>query len=171
MTEQIDVQDTKKTAPKKIDPKKMSLAEKKAYVQKMEDAQYERDSEMISCIFRYLERPGDTLKFKYSQYARDGFPEYEFKDGERYRMRRDVIKHLNNNVHYLQYNHVTDRAGSAAGMSAGIPDGRMDTRDKMTATKKIPRCEVIPMEFLGEDDADIMPSKIIEVRNMVNRTY
>ena len=166
MTEHIETKEVKKP-----NPKKMSLAEKKAYVSKMEDAQYERDSEMISVIFRYLERPGDTLKFRYSGYSRDGFPEYTFKDGERYQMRRDVIKHLNNNVHYLQYHHVSDSAGRAAGMAAGIPDGRMDTRDQMTATKKIPRCEVIPMQFLGEEDQDIMPSKIIEVRNMVDRTY
>lgn len=166
MSEQLDIKENKK-----INPKKMSLAEKKAYVQKMEDAQYERDSELISVIFRYLERPGDTLKFRYSGYARDGFPDYAFKDGERYMMRRDVVKHLNNNVHYLQYHHVKDPTAAAAGMAAAIPDGRMDTNDRMTAKKKIPRCEVIPLEFLGEDDHDILPSKMIEVRNMVDRTY
>ncbi len=131
-------------------------------VKKLEQ-DYEYDSELVQGIFRNLEHRGGMFTFMFKKYKQDEYRKYQLIDGERYRLPRMVVKHLNNNVHYLEYKHAED--SKMASVSAAFNDGSVKTSDRMTVTKKIRRCEFLPLEFSGES-MDLMPSDIVQVTRM-----
>ena len=63
----------------------------------------DRDAEMVKGVFHYHERPGQSLKFDFSQYGNEKQTNWELKDGQSYELPRGVARHLNNsgfrNVH------------------------------------------------------------------------
>ena len=48
------------------------------------EAMRERDNELVTGIFRYIEHKGGTLRFRYKKYAQDEFKAYELTDGIKY---------------------------------------------------------------------------------------
>lgn len=75
---------------------KLTDTEKKE-VKKKIDAQKERDSEIITGVFKNVESPGSSLQFWFKKY--DEPPVYyEFQDGQRYEVPRMVAEHINQNT-------------------------------------------------------------------------
>lgn len=153
---QIPLTERKEDTSKKLT--KLELAKKL-------DALWERDNELVTGIFRYLEHPKGTLRFRYKKYARDEYREYELRDGEKYSLPRMVVRHLNNDVHYLEYKHLGSEAGRF-GMRSAVNDGGIKTTETMHAIEKTPRCEFRSLEFM-DDDLSLMPSKIVEVATTI----
>ena len=124
------------------------------------EAQKERDHEMVTGIFKYIERKGGVLRFRFKKYPHDDFQAYELWDGVKYSLPRMVVRHLNNNVHYLEYKRLQGLEGD---MQQGALNGHMETNmaAKMTAVQKVPRCEFRSLEFM---DDDIEPSQLVEVK-------
>ena len=121
----------------------------------------ERDNELVTGIFRYIEHPKGTLRFRFKKYQQDEYKAYELVDGHRYQIPRMVARHLNNNVHYIEYKRLdkflTDDKQSVMG---GINDGSLNSPERMQITDKVPRCEFRSLEFM---DDDIAPSNLIQV--------
>jgi hypothetical protein len=70
--------------------------------------QRERDSTMVTGIFRNRENPSDStskgfVSFCYRAYPGDDIVRYKFFDGEIYTIPLGVAEHLNNNCSYNQY--------------------------------------------------------------------
>lgn len=133
----------------------------KAEAQKKFETQREKDKELITGVFRYLEHPHGTLRFRYQKYMEDGFPQYELTDGTIYKLPRMVARHLNQNVYYRKYSALDTTFGTGTSIEmAGDGKGRTSG---MHSIEKIPRCEFKSLEFM-DDDLDYNPSKVIEVK-------
>lgn len=146
---------------RKEDPgRKMTKAE----AAKKLDTQRERDQELITGVFRYIEHPGGTLRFRYHKYQEDGFPQYELQDGKIYKLPRMVARHLNQNVHYINYKHLDKQLGELA-VHAAYNDGRVSTHERMHVVNKIARCEFKSLEFMDED-LELYPSNLSEVKRV-----
>lgn len=137
------------------DEKKLTKAE----VAKKIEAARERDNELVTGIFRYIEHPKGTLRFRFKRYAQDEFKAYDLRDGEKYKLPRMVARHLNNGVHYLDYKRLDNQMGEF-GIHAGINDGSLQCPERMQVTTKVPRCEFRSLEFM---DDDLTPSSLVEV--------
>ena len=70
-----------------------------------------------------------------------------------------VARHLNNNVHYMEYKRLDKQLGDM-GMQTAYNDGSLSCPERMQVANKIHRCEFRSLEFMDED---IEPSGIIEV--------
>lgn len=131
----------------------------KAEVAKKIEAARERDNELVTGVFRYIEHKNGTLRFRFKKYAQDDYKAYELVDGQRYRLPRMVARHLNNNVHYLEYKALNKSLGDQR-VNAGYNDGSIKSPENMQVAEKVRRCEFIPLEFM---DDDISPSSLSEV--------
>ena len=139
--------------------RKLSIAEG----QKKLDAQREKDHELLTGIFRFIEHPRGTLEFRYgSPYKGDAYKHYMLTDGMRYKLPRMVVRHLNNEIAYRSYKKLEGEGGDF-GMHAGFNDGSVKTAAHMMEIKKVHRCEFVPLDFMN-DENDVMPSKIVEVQ-------
>jgi len=74
--------------------RKLDEAGKKAAAKKIA-AQKEKDSEIISGVFKNIECPGSSVQFWFKKYEEPP-TYYEFLDGHRYSVPRMVAEHLNN---------------------------------------------------------------------------
>lgn len=131
----------------------------KAEIAKKIEASHERDNELVTGVFRYVEHKNGTLRFRFKKYAQDEYKAYELVDGQRYRLPRMVARHLNNNVHYLEYKPLGKTLGDQR-VNAGFNDGSIKSPENMQVAEKIRRCEFVPLEFM---DDDISPSALSEV--------
>lgn len=142
----------------------------KSEVMKKVETQRERDHELVTGIFRFNEHTGKgaTLHFRFKKYAGDDFVQYALTDGERYKLPRMVARHLNQNVHYLEYRHLPGEHGKE-GMRAAYNNGQSAQNTgavlagQMYSVDKIPRCEFRSLEFMDED-LDMIPANITEVK-------
>ncbi len=125
------------------------------------EAQREKDNEQVTGVFRYIEHPGGTLRFRFHKYEGDGFPQYELRDGQIYKIPRMVARHLNKEVHYKKYSHL-DQGFDSRGPVQTAADGRAGS-SSMVAVDKVPRCEFKSLEFMDED-LELNPVKLTEVR-------
>jgi hypothetical protein len=140
--------------------KKLSREQQIKKVQMDVAAQREKDHEEIDGIFRFLEHKGQTLSFRLKKYKGDPYAHYALKDGERYKLKRFVVEHINKNVYYMRYKHIPENSWSA--VNTAINNGYANLQATMTMQERDHRCEFIPLEY-GHDFADIMPSKIVGV--------
>jgi hypothetical protein len=134
----------------------------KAEGMKKLDAMKERDQQLVTGVFRYIEHKGGTLRFRFHKYPDDGYPQYELQDGQIYKLPRMVARHLNQNVHYREYKHLDKQMGEL-GVHAAYNDGRANTHERMHVVNKSPRCEFKSLEFM-DDDLELNPINLSEVR-------
>jgi hypothetical protein len=127
--------------------KKLSKAE----AQKKVETQKERDLEMVTGIFEYKNKRGQTLKFRFGKYEEDGFKEYILTDGKRYRLPRMVVRHLNKNCFYTEYKRLDGLKGVTDMPIQADIGGTQDTYAKMYAVSKDHRCEFKSLEFMDDD--------------------
>jgi hypothetical protein len=122
----------------------------------------ERDNELVTGIFRYIEKPRQTLRFRFHKYDDDGNKQYELEDGKRYRIPRMVARHLNNNCYYVEYKRLGGafQKLTADVMAAGT--GNESTYAQMYGVDKQHRTEFRSLEFM-DDDISLKP-EITEVR-------
>jgi hypothetical protein len=143
---------------RKEDPgRKLTRAEA---LKKME-TQKEKDKELVTGVFIYREHPNGTLRFRFHKYQEDGYPQYELEDGKIYKLPRMVVRHLNQNVHYRKYSHLSSTFNGPNIQNAA--DGRSDAHSNMYAIDKVPRCEFKSLEFMDED-IDMNPTNLSEVK-------
>ena len=121
----------------------------------------DQDSELVVGVFKNLETKGGTARFSYRVHKDDENEIYELVDGERYRLKRGVARHLNNQCYYKEYQHMKGEYGET-GVRAGFNDGRLHSQDKMQVSKKIHRFAFHSLEYM-DDDLDMYPSNIVEV--------
>lgn len=133
----------------------------KAEAFKKLEAQREKDNEHVTGVFRYIEHPGGTLRFRFHKYEGDGFPQYELRDGQVYKLPRMVARHLNKEVHYKRYAHL-DQNFDGRGPVQTAADGRSGSSN-MYAVDKVPRCEFKSLEFMDED-LELNPVRLTEVK-------
>jgi hypothetical protein len=135
----------------------------KLEVMKRIEAARERDHELVSGIFRFLEHPKGRLHFRFKKYAHDDYKQYELVDGERYKLPRMVARHLNQNVYYIEYKRMDNDPGLIQSAGAGVSQystGGPRQSSNMHIQEKVRRCEFRPLEFM---DDDLDPSSIVEV--------
>lgn len=116
----------------------------------------DKDREKVTGVFRYYEVPNGVMEFVYREYKEDPVEKYRMFDNEIYTIPRGVMRHLNKNGWYPEYEHYqTDRGGSMqlgkfGPMVAGLnPDA---PHIGMRVSKKIKRFGFESMEFLELDD-------------------
>jgi hypothetical protein len=166
MSDQINEQVQEKKVTKKVaqPATPQSTKKTKEQVAREEREEYEIDHQMFQGRFRYIEKPGQTLSFRYKKYRQDEYREWHLQDGETYTLPRFIINHINNNVHYMKYQELPKSAMGGDTVYAAVNDGRIKTNHKMFAVGKDPRCEFMPLEFLRtEADHAMMPNKLIQV--------
>jgi len=73
--------------------------------------QRDRDREMVTGVFRFLEIPGGVVRFPFRMYREDPIERYELHDGRIYKIPRGVARHLNNNCFYIIHQYQMDEAG------------------------------------------------------------
>ena len=83
--------------------KKLTEAEKKEVAKKIA-AQKEKDSEIISGVFKNIESPGTSIQFWFKKYNEPPVY-YEFQDGQRYDVPRMVAEHINQNTKLKSYSY------------------------------------------------------------------
>lgn len=137
--------------------KKLSKAE----ANKKWETQRERDHEMVTGIFEYKNKRGQTLRFHYGKYEEDGFKEYILTDGKRYRLPRMVARHLNQNCWYPEYKRLDGLKGVSDMPLQADAGGTQDTYAKMYQVNKDNRCEFKSLEFM--DDDINMNHEVIEI--------
>ena len=116
-------------------------AEQKAELQKKLKYMRERDKEKVKGIFRYHQKPGQTLTFTFYNYKGDQLENYKMTDGMTYEVRRDVARHLNKEGLEPVYEWVKDEQGMPV----------------MQVVRYQNRCTFDSMDFFELED--IMPSK------------
>lgn len=146
--------------------KKISSEDLKKQIQRMRD----RDAEEVTGIFKNLENPASNggrgkLCFGYKYYPGETLTAYELYDGERYRIPRGVARHLNNNCFYTQATPLRGDFGDTVVLTGNATDGRM-VRPEYNRFKKIHRYQFHSLEYM-DDDADMYPSNLVEVRASV----
>lgn len=139
-------------APARSQAPKRTKEEVARWIQQMR----ERDSEEVAGIFQNKENPGGSVMFSYKLYPGDDFVQYEFLDGERYRIPRGVARHLNNDCYTMVYNHIENNSGEN-GLRSAIASRGLNSKTNMTAQKKKYRFAFLPLDFM-DDDMDLMPS-------------
>jgi hypothetical protein len=155
-----EVRSARVDAKSKSTPK-ITREELSKQIKKMRD----RDSEMVTGIFKNLENPAvnggrGSVVFSYKYYPGEENAIYELWDGERYTLPRGVARHLNNNCFYREYQHLQGEHGTQ-GVRAAASDGRRETTAFQMA-KKIHRYAFHSLEYM-DDDIDMYPSNLIEV--------
>lgn len=120
-----------------------SSAAQKAELQKKLSYMRERDRELVKGVFRYHQKPGQTLTFTFYNYKGDKLENYKMTDGMTYSVRRDVARHLNKEGLQPVYEWVRDEIGNPV----------------MEVTRYMNRCSFDSMDFFELED--IMPSKKI----------
>jgi hypothetical protein len=126
------------------------------------EALKERDSEMVTGIFKNLEQPGGSVSFNLKLYDGDDFShEYTFFDNERYTIPRGVARHLNNNCAYKAYKYLPGESGDK-GVIAAHNDGSLKGAPNMTETRKVQRFAFQSLEYMDEDP-EMYPSGLSEV--------
>ncbi len=126
--------------------KKLSKAE----AHKKLEAQKERDREMVTGIFEYKNKRGQTLEFYFKKYDDDPYKKYILTDGKRYRIPRMVARHLNQNCFYTEYKRLEGLRG-VSDIQQGDIGGTQDHYAKMYAVNKDHRCEFKSLEFMDDD--------------------
>ena len=107
----------------------------------------DRDREKVSGVFRYYEVPGGVMDFVYREYKEDKVERYTLKDGEIYSIPRGVVRHLNKNCWYPEYEYFgKDQGGFAKGVDPYNPN------QAMRVGKKVKRVGFESMEFMSLDD-------------------
>jgi len=130
-------------------PKKISKAE----LAKKLESMRERDHELVTGIFRYIEKPKGKLSFTFGgKYPGDEFKRYDLIDGQRYKLPRMVARHLNQNCYYVEYTRIGGKLGMASGNETFMAGtGNEDTYANMYAQNKIHRTEFRSLEFMDDD--------------------
>jgi hypothetical protein len=123
----------------------------------------ERDSEMVTGIFKNLEAPGGSVRFVFDIYG-EGLKNYELFDGERYTIPRGVARHLNNGCFYKEYRHLKGEFGDQ-GIRAGYNDGSLKA-ENMYSTRKVHRFSFQSLEFMDDDVELAPPPDIAEVKTV-----
>jgi hypothetical protein len=121
----------------------------KAEVPKKVAAERERDIELVTGLFRYVEKPGQKICFNFKKYAQEPNKKYELEDGKRYRIPRMVARHLNQNCFYTEYKRLGGPLASNDIFAAGT--GNESTYANMYAVKKHHRTEFRSLEFMDDD--------------------
>jgi hypothetical protein len=142
--------------------KKISREEVKKLIAKL----YERDSELVTGIFKNRENPASSsslgsVSFGFKKWPQDDYIEYEFLDGERYTIPRAVAHHLNNQCYYTEYKRLQGEFGQA-GVRNAMGDGKL-RHHQMHTQKKVHRFEFHSLEYM-DDDIDMYPADLVEVR-------
>lgn len=132
----------------------------------------DKDREKVTGVFRYYEVPGGVMEFVYREYKEDPVEKYRMFDGEVYTIPRGVMRHLNKNGWYPEYEHYqTDRGGltqlgkygpMVAGINPDVP------HIGMRVGKKVKRFAFESMEFLELDDVP-QAQRIITVEHTNNQ--
>jgi hypothetical protein len=120
-----------------------STAAQKAELKKKLAYMRDRDREIVKGVFRYHQKPGQTITFTFYNYAGDKLENYKMTDGMTYSIRRDVARHLNKEGLQPVYEWVKDEIGQPV----------------MQVTRYMNRCSFDSMDFFELED--IMPSKKI----------
>lgn len=156
-----EVQSGRLNAP--IKKQKVSREELAKHIAKMR----ERDSEMVTGIFKNLEAPAQNggkgaIQFGFKKYPGDDYAFYEFWDGERYTIPRAVAHHLNNNCFTKEYQYLPGEFGQQ-GIRTGFPDasGRLQ-KNIPQAARKVYRFNFSSLEYMDED-LDMYPADLVEV--------
>jgi hypothetical protein len=112
------------------------------------EAQKERDSKPVTGRFRYIERPGQTLRFPYRKY-KEPIKIWVFKDGEMYTIPRGIASHLQREGKYAIHEHCLDEHGKPSMRVGHMVDrftfesiGFLDEEDAETPT--LYTAEIIP---------------------------
>lgn len=142
--------------------RKLTREELAKQIRKMKD----RDSELVTGIFKNLENPGSggsrgSLVFSYKAYPGEENTIYELWDGERYSLPRGVARHLNNSCFYREYSHLQGEHGTQGLRGGSNADGKLNTSN-MQMSKKIHRYAFHSLEFM-DDDVEMRPSNLTEV--------
>ncbi len=135
--------------------------EKKDFEKEIERRR-ERDSELVVGIFENKEAPGQSVDFCIKTYPGDPIMQWTFMDGERYSIPRGVARHINTNCYTSKYEQLK---GLDLSNRQTVQNAPSDPRTKMPAwvvQKKIHRFSFKSLEFM-DDEADIMPSKLVSV--------
>jgi hypothetical protein len=122
---------------------------------KKNEAQKEKDLEMVTGIFEYKEqgKRGQTLHFNFGKHS-DVLKKYSLKDGGRYRIPRMVAQHLNKKCYYSEYQRLGGKfAGmdAARGVDSTTSTGHEDTYANMYTLNKIHRTAFRSLEFMDDD--------------------
>lgn len=133
---------------------------------------YERDKarETVTGVFRYYEVPGGVMEFVYREYKEDPVEIYRMTDGCVYTVPRGVMRHLNKNTWYPEYEHYRDAVGGlmqlgkhgpmVAGINPDMPDVGM------RISRKVKRCGFESLEFTELDDVPAA-QRIVQVEHAV----
>lgn len=112
----------------------------------------ERDSEMVTGIFRNLERRGGTVKFTIKLH--DYEPEtYTLTDGTIYQLPRGVVRRLNQGCFTVEYVPLVgaNKLGIDVEIQGGYSDGRSSAQDKLHVKRKNYRFAFDNTEFSLDD--------------------
>ena len=114
----------------------------------------DRDREKVTGVFHNYEIPGGAMEFVYREYKEDPVEKFNLVDGQVYQLPRGVVRHLNKNCWYPEYEYYSDGGTRVQnGMNPNVPGGNM------RVGKKVRRVSFESMEFM--DLNDIPPAKQI----------
>lgn len=110
----------------------------------------DKDREMVKGVFHYHEVPGGFLEFNFKAYKGDEIQFYRFDDNQVYTIPLGVAKHLNKNIAYPVYGHITNKEGKPT-----------------HATKTmVRRCSFQSLEFVDIDDLTPIGKPLTLVENL-----
>lgn len=130
----------------------------------------DRDAEMVTGIFHNIEAPGMSVEFSYKMYPGDDNVTYSLLHGEKYRIPRGVARHLSTNCYLKEYVDLPNLEGVKAstvdyGRLGMASDGIMRNATEMKIIKKHQRFAFLSMEFSDDDNLDLQPSNLVEVKS------
>lgn len=152
-----------KEAINRAEAERLSRAEKIKNLHNKIESMYDYDHEEIDVLFRILEPGVNTFNFRFKgPYKSDDFVEYCLYSGQRYRLQRQVVRHLNKNCFYVEYQPLSQKPNDITGVQAAYNNGRVNSPDSMRIKKEVHRCEAIPLSF-SQQDPDLFPSSVVQV--------
>ncbi len=126
----------KKIAPTEL--RKMTIEERKKYYVWLG----ERDSEKITGVFHFYERPGGDLEFEFGEYPGQPIERYHLIDGQTHTISLGAARHLNKSGWYPEYEYIP------GGKNIMVPDGQPTN---MRIGKKVRRFGFQKLDYMEED--------------------
>jgi len=129
------------------------------------NAKYQRDKdrEKVRGIFHFHEVPGGVMSFCFKAYKEDPIETFTLIDGQIYELPLGVARHLNKNVWYPQYEHISingEKEKISGGYSASLFG---NSGPGMRVAKKIRRCSFQSLEFIQDEDLTPVGPAVIMV--------
>ena len=143
--------------------KRLTTSKEREEFRKKIEKMRERDSELVTGIFKNMENPGGSIEFNIKLYPGDDYVRYHLIDGERYQIPRGVAKHISKNCFVKEYKNMGMQNFNGSRVQHATHDGSLGGTPTWQVESKRYRFSFQSLEYM-DDGADFNQNDIAQVK-------